>query len=119
MRFHGMELVQLLRKQHRGVKMNEKQTEGLKQAVQDRIDLISLLKHNGWHRVLEKRINSRINDMHKIWLKAKNAETAEMLRLRVAGYEGLFDIIDKVLKEGQNAQNLLMNPSEKYNTDNS
>lgn len=93
--------------------MNEIQKAGLQKAVEEARLLNEMLKHDGWVKVLEKRVNARIIDKHKVWLKAKTPEVAEMLRLRTSGYEGIFDIISKVLKEGENSQTLLRNSGNK------
>jgi len=97
--------------------MDGRQREQLKQLIQDAKDLNDILELPGWKNVLEKRINARIEDKHKVWLKAKTPEVAETLRLRVAGYQGIFDIIQKVQQEGRNAETLLRNPE--FNQDNS
>ncbi len=95
--------------------MNEKQSAGLQKAIEDARILGEMLKHDGWTKVLEQRINSIIQDKHKTWLKAKSAEVAEILRLRVSGYEGVLDVIKKVLLEGKNAQILLANSDRSQN----
>ena len=78
----------------------------LQKLITDSQDLRKMLKERGWE-VLKSKIEARITDKHKVWLKAKSSEAAEILRHKTSGYEGIFDIKNKILLEGQNAQQIL------------
>ncbi len=108
-----MELKLLRHKQPRGVNMDDKRQAGLQKLIEEARLLNEMLKTDGWSKVLKQRVNARIMDQHKIWLKAKTPAVAETLRLRTSGYEGIFDIITKVLREGENAQIILRNSDNK------
>jgi len=93
--------------------MESKRQAGLQAAVEEARLVKELEESDGWKKVLEPKLNGVINDQRKIWLKAKSAEVAEIIRLKTAGYEGVFDLIAKVLKEGENAKILLRNSDTK------
>jgi hypothetical protein len=93
--------------------MTDKQKAGYQKAIDQGRLLNALIKHDGWNNVLKPRLEAVIQDQRKVWLKASNAETAEIIRLKTAGYMAIFDLVSKILAEGENAQNTLGNSDNK------
>jgi len=93
--------------------MEDKKKVGYQEAIEKARLIGELIKSEGWTKVLQPRLEAIIQDNRKIWLKASNAEVAEIIRLKTAGYIAIFDLVAKVLAEGKNAQTLLGNSDNK------
>jgi len=65
-------------------------------------------------KILKERLEARMADQRNVWLKADSAEAAEIIRLKATVYKEVFDIIARVIKEGDNANILLEKHKQIY-----
>jgi hypothetical protein len=64
------------------------------------------VSHAGY-RILKEKIEEKISDSKHSWLKAKDKEQAEAIRLKAGAYQDVYDIITRLVLEGIQAGELI------------
>ncbi len=65
-----------------------------------------LYNHEGF-KLLKAEIENRIADARHIWLKAKDKDAAEAIRLKTTAYQDVYDIITGKILEGAAASQII------------
>ncbi|MCK5020507.1 MAG: hypothetical protein KAS32_26045 [Candidatus Peribacteraceae bacterium] len=86
--------------------MDDKKIEDLNNSAQMSTDIRNMCKSPGW-KLLNDKLEARIKDKRHLWLRAKTADSAEIIRLKTSTYQDVFDIITKIILEGDNARRTL------------
>jgi len=63
-------------------------------------------------KILKAKIEEKITDARHSWLKVKDRDEAEAIRLRASAYQEVYDIITGKILEGEAAKQILKNKQE-------
>ena len=79
------------------------------------IEKASIIKdfcnHPGY-KILKEIIEEKISDSRHSWLKAKNKDLAEAVRLKASAYQDIYDIMTRLIVEGMQASQLINKTEE-------
>lgn len=78
----------------------------LVEKVQRANTIRDFINHPGF-QILKEQVEERISDSRHSWLKAKDKEQAESIRLKAGAYQDIYDLLAKILKEGMQASDII------------
>ena len=83
----------------------------LKSKVERANVLKEFCNHPGY-KILKEKIEEKISDSKHSWLKAKDKEHAEAIRLKAGAYQDVYDIIASLILEGMQASQIINKTEE-------
>ena len=79
--------------------------------VQQAALMKELYNHPGF-KILKEELEKRIADNRHSWLKAKDKEKAEIIRMKTMAYDDVYNIITGKIVEGLQASQVINNKKE-------